>query len=350
MKRSILQTTLASASLVALLGLATPSLGGSCGAYSASQPVAKAKSDCAPCDTMTVSAPANDIVAVAQGAGSFKTLLAAAEAAGLVDALRGDGPLTVFAPTDEAFAKLPEGTVQNLLRPENRDKLRAILLYHVVPGNVKAADVVKLNEAPTVLGQKAAIKVRDGQVMVDHARVVNTDIAASNGTIHVIDSVIMPRTTVELAEAAGSFKTLLAAAEAAGLVELLNSGTFTILAPSDDAFAKLPSGAVEALLKPENRGLLINVLSYHLVPGNVDSEQVVGSERIMTAAGQALTVRTEGSGDNARVHIGNARVVATDLRALNGTIHVLDGVLLPSNVTAALARAASEAEHLSAAQ
>ena len=133
-----------------------------------------------------------DIVDIAVGAGQFNTLAAALDAAGLVDTLKSDGPFTVFAPTDAAFAKLPEGTVQSLLLPENKDKLIAILTYHVVPGNVMASDVVNLNAATTVNGGDVAIEVVDGNVMVDNATVVKTDIKASNGVIHVIDSVILP--------------------------------------------------------------------------------------------------------------------------------------------------------------
>ena len=115
------------------------------------------------------------------------------KAAGLVDTLKGEGPFTVFAPTNEAFGKLPEGTVESLLKPENKDKLVAILTYHVVAGKVTAADVVKLSEAKTVQGSSAAIKVGDGGVMIDGAKVVKTDIECANGVIHVIDTVIMPK-------------------------------------------------------------------------------------------------------------------------------------------------------------
>jgi len=145
---------------------------------------------------LTVSAedaPKKDIVDTAVAAGKFKTLAAALKAAGLVDTLKGDGPFTVFAPTDEAFAKLPEGTVESLLKPENKGKLVAILTYHVVPGKVTAADVVKLTEAKTVQGGMVKIEVKDGKVKVDGANVVKTDIAASNGVIHVIDAVILPK-------------------------------------------------------------------------------------------------------------------------------------------------------------
>jgi transforming growth factor-beta-induced protein len=134
-----------------------------------------------------------DIVDTAVAAGSFKTLVAAVKAAGLVETLKGEGPFTVFAPTDEAFAKLPKGTVEDLLKPENKAKLAAILTYHVVAGKVMAADVVKLTGAKTVQGQSVKIAVADGKVKVDGANVVKTDIVTSNGVIHVIDSVILPK-------------------------------------------------------------------------------------------------------------------------------------------------------------
>lgn len=133
-----------------------------------------------------------DIVDTAVAAGSFKTLVAAVQAAGLVETLKGKGPFTVFAPTDEAFAKLPAGTVESLLKPENRETLIAILTYHVVAGKVMAADVVKLTEAKTVQGNSVKIAVKDGKVAVDKANVIKTDIVTSNGVIHVIDAVILP--------------------------------------------------------------------------------------------------------------------------------------------------------------
>lgn len=133
-----------------------------------------------------------DIVETAIAADDFNTLVAAVKAADLVETLQSDGPFTVFAPTDQAFAKLPHGTLDSLLEPGNRDKLRAILTYHVVGGKVMAEDVVKLHSAKTVQGQSVDIRVSHGQVMVDEARVIKTDILCSNGVIHVIDSVITP--------------------------------------------------------------------------------------------------------------------------------------------------------------
>ena len=138
-------------------------------------------------------AQTRDIVDTAVAAGQFKTLAAALKAAGLVETLKGAGPFTVFAPTDEAFAKLPKGTVEDLLKPENKAKLVAILSYHVVPGKVMAADVMKVRAAKTVQGGSLTVNGAGGKVMIDNATVVKTDIAASNGVIHVIDSVVMPK-------------------------------------------------------------------------------------------------------------------------------------------------------------
>ena len=137
-------------------------------------------------------AQAKDIVDTAIAAGDFKTLIAAVQAAGLVDTLKGKGPFTVFAPTDAAFAKLPAGTLDDLLKPENKDKLVAILTYHVVPGKVMAADVVELTEAETVNGAMVAVKVDGDNVMINNAEVTAVDIEASNGVIHVIDTVLLP--------------------------------------------------------------------------------------------------------------------------------------------------------------
>src|SRR5689334_6892915 len=134
-----------------------------------------------------------DIVDTAVAAGSFKTLAAALQAAGLVGTLKGKGPFTVFAPTDEAFSKLPAGTVESLLKPENKEKLKAILLYHVVSGDVTAAQVVKLSSATTVNGQDLKLTVNGGTVMVNDAKVLKADVPASNGVIHVIDTVLLPK-------------------------------------------------------------------------------------------------------------------------------------------------------------
>jgi transforming growth factor-beta-induced protein len=218
----------------------------------------------------------SDIVDTAVSAGNFKTLAAALKAADLVETLKGKGPFTVFAPTDEAFGKLPKGTVEDLLKPENKNKLTAVLTYHVVPGRVLAADVVKLSKAKTVQGSEVKITVEDGKVRVDDANVVKTDIKCRNGVIHVIDAVILPKDIVDTAVAAGSFKTLAAALKAADLIETLKgNGPFTVFAPTDEAFEKLPKGTVDDLLKPENKEKLKAILTYHVVAGKVMAAEVV---------------------------------------------------------------------------
>ncbi|MAR11539.1 MAG: beta-Ig-H3/fasciclin [Blastopirellula sp.] len=269
-----------------------------------------------------------DIVDTAVGAGNFKTLAAALGAADLVGALKGKGPFTVFAPTDEAFAKLPAETVASLLKPENRDQLIGILTYHVVPGKVTAKQVVGLKGAKTLNGQRADIAVKDGKVQVDNATVVATDILCSNGVIHVIDSVILPASDDIAATAtkAGSFGTLLAAAKAAGLVDALTgTGPLTVFAPTDEAFAKLPKGTVASLLKPENKNQLAAILKYHVVPGRVFSEDALAAKQAKTLQGGKVQISVSGG----KAKVQNANLVATDIDAANGVIHVIDAVMLP---------------------
>jgi transforming growth factor-beta-induced protein len=276
-----------------------------------------------------------DIVDTAVADGRFTTLVAAVEAAGLVETLKGEGPFTVFAPTDDAFAALPEGTVESLLLPENKQALTDILLYHVVAGKVMAADVTGLESATTVLGKDIAIKVDMGNVYINDAQVIITDIETSNGVIHVIDAVILPpsdeaaesNTIVDIAVADGRFTTLVAALQAAELVETLSGeGPFTVFAPTDDAFAALPAGTVEDLLKPENKQALTDILLYHVVSGKVMAADVVGLTSATTVLGKDLTITvTDG-----KVFLNDTvEVIITDIEASNGVIHVIDAVLLP---------------------
>jgi transforming growth factor-beta-induced protein len=269
-----------------------------------------------------------DIVTTAVEAGSFQTLAAALKAAGLVETLKGKGPFTVFAPTDEAFAKLPEGTVESLLKPENKKQLVSVLTYHVVSGKVPASQVVKLKAAVTVNGQRVDIKTTDGHVQVDQANVVKTDIHCSNGIIHVIDAVILPSqdNIPATAAKAETFQTLLAAAKAAGLVEVLSGDKpLTVFAPTDEAFAKLPAGTVESLLKPENKEKLAGILKFHVVPGRVFSPDVLSKKELKTVQGGMLSAAMQ----DGKASINGAQLLATDLDASNGVIHVIDSVLLP---------------------
>jgi uncharacterized surface protein with fasciclin (FAS1) repeats len=255
----------------------------------------------------------------------------------LVDTLKGEGPFTVFAPTDDAFAALPAGTVDELLKPENKQKLTDILLYHVISGSVMAANVTALTSAATVLGKDVAVKVDMGNVYINEAKVIITDIATSNGVIHVIDAVLLPpsddammeekNTIVDIAVADGRFTTLVAAVTAADLVETLSGeGPFTVFAPTDDAFAALPAGTVDSLLLPENKQQLTDILLYHVVSGKVMAADVVTLTSAPTVLGKDVTITVK----DGKVFLNDTvQVIITDVEASNGVIHVIDAVLLP---------------------
>ncbi|BAN04344.1 hypothetical protein YM304_40300 [Ilumatobacter coccineus YM16-304] len=294
------------------------------------------------------------IVDVAVEAGSFTTLVAAVQAAGLVETLSSEGPFTVFAPTDDAFAALLSDlglTAQELLA--DTELLTSVLTYHVVPGEVLAETVVTLDgeSVETVNGASVEISVDGDVVMVNDATVTAVDVDASNGVIHVIDSVLLPPaddameedameedamadepgTIVDVAVEAGSFTTLVAAVQAAGLVETLSSeGPFTVFAPTDDAFAALLSDlgltAEELLADTE---LLTSVLTYHVVPGEVLAETVVtlDGESVETVNGASVEISVDGD----VVMVNDATVTAVDVDASNGVIHVIDTVLIPSS-------------------
>ena len=273
---------------------------------------------------------AKTIVDTAAAAGDFGTLVAAVKAAGLAETLSGEGPFTVFAPTDAAFAKLPAGTVEGLL--ENPEKLRSILLFHVVSGSVMAKDVAGLKSAPSLFGQDLAVDASDG-VKINGATVTAADIKCSNGVIHVIDTVLLPKSIVEIAAGNENFSTLVAAVTAAGLVDTLSGdGPFTVFAPTNDAFAKLPAGTLEDLLKPENKAKLQAILTYHVVPGNVMAADVAGVKKATSVEGSDIAVEVTLNKDKTvqGVKVDGANVVTTDIVGSNGVIHVIDSVILPS--------------------
>lgn len=271
-----------------------------------------------------------DIVETAAQAGQFKTLLTAARAAGLVDTLKSPGPLTVFAPTDEAFAALPDGALDELLA--DKAALADVLKYHVVPGKVMAADLKGKPWATTAQGQALRVSVTGASVTIDDASVVKADIAAKNGVIHVIDRVMMPRQDiVATAIGAGQFKTLVTAVQAAKLVETLQGkGPFTVFAPTDSAFAKLPEGTIAALLKDEAK--LGSILKFHVVSGRVLAEDLQvakdgkPSAEPQTVQGQKLTITRSADGS---VTVNGAKVVKANVLAGNGVIHVIDTVVMP---------------------
>ena len=283
-------------------------------------------------------APAMDIVDTAVAAGSFNTLVAAVQAAGLEEALRGDGPFTVFAPTDDAFAAIPADMLSALLA--DPEALSQILLYHVLPGKVMAESVADGLSVDTLQGAPVAFSVMDGTAKINEATIVTTDIETSNGVIHVIDAVILPPAEatseapamdiVDTALAAGSFNTLVAAVQAAGLEEALRGeGPFTVFAPTDDAFAAIPAETLEALLAdPE---ALSQILLYHVLSGEVMAESVADGLSVDTLQGAPVTFSVM----DGVAKINDATIVATDIKTANGVIHVIDAVILPPAEAAA---------------
>ncbi len=267
------------------------------------------------------------LVDVARRDGSFKTLLAAVEAAGLAGALGGEGPLTLFAPTDEAFRALPAGALDALLREPAA--LRRVLEGHLGRGARRAAEVVEYEAVTTLAGTRLAISTAGGEVRIGGARVVRADLLARNGVIHAIDRVLLPEaprapTLLGLASGVEELSTLVAAARAAGLEgALAGAGPLTVLAPSNAAFAALPPGALEALLRDPDR--LRRILLHHVVEGEVRSDALAGRRTVTTLAGTTLDVDARGPG----LVVGGARVVAADLGASNGVAHRIDRLLLP---------------------
>jgi len=288
--------------------------------------------------TPTDAMATKDIVDTAVGAGSFDTLVAAVKAAGLESTLRGSGPFTVFAPTDAAFGKLDSALVQKLTSPAYKTVLTNILKHHVLGSAVKASAVLgKVTDATSVLGSSLRIDgTRNNQVRIGGALVTQADVGAKNGVIHVLDSVLLPNiveSAVAYDDGATKFSTLVAAVGAAELATLLSGpGPFTVFAPTDEAFAKLPAGTVESLLRPENRAQLQGILKYHVVSGAVFEKDVRPGE-VSTANGAKFTVSVE---DGKPVITGGtsankANIVLTDIPNSNGVIHVIDTVIIPPN-------------------
>jgi uncharacterized surface protein with fasciclin (FAS1) repeats len=285
-----------------------------------------------------------NIMDIAAGDDRFDTLETAVKAANLADALAAPGNLTVFAPTDDAFAALPAELIDALLAdPEGA--LSQILLYHVVPGSLGSADVLATSSLETLQGNDLSVSLRDGKPYVNDSQIIITDIQAKNGIIHVIDAVLVPPvslpdtateemaddksslpTIAEIAIADGRFDTLVAALSAAGLAEtFLQPGDYTVFAPTDDAFAALPAGTVEALLA-DPEGMLTTILLYHVVGDELSQNQLATDNYVPTLEGRALTVNRDGNNIS---DISGAKLLITDIQASNGTIHVIDSVLIP---------------------
>ena len=286
-----------------------------------------------------------DIVDNAVLASNVTTVVAAVKAAGLVDTLKSAGPFTVFAPTNDAFAKLPAGTVETLVKPENKATLTDILTYHVVSGRYTTAQLKSGMTLTTVQGKKLVFGEKNGRLTINGSAMIETpNVISSNGVTHVIDAVLMSpmeeegvmvggammiksRDIVDNAVLASNVTTVVAAVKAAGLVDTLKSaGPFTVFAPTNDAFAKLPAGTVETLVKPENKATLTDILTYHVVSGRYKSSDLTDGLVLTTVGGKTLAFTRV----NGKLMInGSVMVETADVISSNGVTHVIDAVLMP---------------------
>lgn len=281
----------------------------------------------------------------------LSTLVTAVTQAGLVDTLNGPGPFTIFAPTNDAFAKIPEADLTAVLA--DKEKLTSILTYHVVPGRMSSADLVKAGTAVTVNGAELQFsKGADGQLFVNGSPSVCMDVPTANATVHIVDTVLMPGVLATSgpacasipADGAGSLggmaqdpagtaasnnpllSTVVSAVQAAGLVDTLNGpGPFTIFAPVNDAFAKIPAADLQAVLA--NKDQLTSILTYHVVPGKMSSADLIKAGKATTVNGADLTFTRGANGE--LVVNGTATAGCMDVVTANATVHIIDTVLMP---------------------
>jgi len=240
----------------------------------------------------------------------------------LDDDLAGEGPFTVFAPTDDAFKALPPGTIEALL-----PQLESILLYHVAAGKVMSEDLSDGQEIVTLLDRKVNVTINEDGIFINNAKVIIADLVANNGVVHVLDAVLIPQaeTVVDIIVGSAAHDTLEAAVIAAELDDdLAGEGPFTVFAPTDDAFKALPAGTLEALLE-DPTGDLADILLYHVASGKVLSNDLSDGQEITTLLGKDITVTISNDG----VFINDAKVILADLLADNGVVHVIDAVLIP---------------------
>lgn len=319
--------------LVSIVALGTMAVAAGC----SDDPVATPTSDAgtvtpdAAVDAVTL----KDIVDTAVGAGGFTTLVSAVQGAGLEATLRGPGPFTVFAPNDAAFAKVPSFLLSKLVTAPYKGELGLILKYHVLSGSVKAADVLGKTSSPdTVLGAKLSVNGADNKVVINGStNVIAADVLASNGVIHAIDSVLLPTiadTAIGYDDGTTTFKTLVAALTAGELAATLGGpGPFTVFAPTDAAFAKIPKATLDNLLLPANKAQLQAVLKYHVISGAPVYAKDVMAGSVTTLSGP-VNVTVTGADVEIAVGAGaKSKVILTDLPASNGVVHVIDTVILP---------------------
>jgi uncharacterized surface protein with fasciclin (FAS1) repeats len=282
------------------------------------------------------------LVQLAASVPSLSTLVTAIKAADLVQTLSGPGPFTVFAPNNGAFAALPSGVLDHLLKPENKKELVEVLTYHVAAGQVLSKDLKDHERIKTVQGADVTAFLAHGKVYINNAEVIAADNLATNGVAHIIEKVLLPPhleqqyadNIVQLALATPDLSTLVTALKAGDLVSALEGpGPFTVFAPTNEAFAALPPGVLEKLLKPENKKELVEVLTYHVASGNVQSKDLKNHEQIKTLEGADVQIFINHQG----VFVNYAQVIKADIEASNGVVHLINKVLLPPHLLAEMA-------------
>jgi uncharacterized surface protein with fasciclin (FAS1) repeats len=274
----------------------------------------------------------SNIVDLALATPDLSTLVTALKAGDLVTSLSGPGPFTVFAPTNEAFGKLPTSTLTHLLDPRNKQELVDILTYHVASGKVLSTDLRNGERIKTLEGGEVEVHLSlCKKVYINNARVETANVNASNGVIHIIDNVLLPphlensKTIVDLAVGTPDLSTLVTALKAGDLVKTLSGpGPFTVFAPTNEAFAKLPQATLKHLLEAKNKQELVDILTYHVVSGRVLSTDLRNDEDIKTLEGASVKVHLKDSG----VYINDAQVTTANVVASNGVVHIIDSVLL----------------------
>jgi len=296
--------------------------------------------------------PTVNIVELAESVPTLSTLVAAVVAGDLAETLSSPGPFTVFAPTNDAFGKLPAGTLDDLMKPENKGQLVDILTYHVLPEQVLSSQLSRSQKVQTVEGKTLHI-YKDSRLGVqlcdtcdgkNFKRVTAADNLATNGVAHIIDGVLLPPASptttaapklpniVELAESVKDLSTLVSAVVAGDLVDTLSSGTFTVFAPTNDAFAALPAGTLDSLMKPENKKELVDILTYHVLPKKALVDDLDLFQAETTVEGKLLHVQKWGGVMKVGPSLSSAdlkTVITADQLASNGVAHIVDGVLLP---------------------
>ncbi len=279
-----------------------------------------------------------DLFDTVKSTSGHELFVKAVETSGLESQLRSQGPYTLFVPTDEALSRYAQDKGINLNHPQNQQQLADILRYHIVPGYLAGTDLYVVPAATTLQGDPVSLSVKDGHAYANGARVIGENLSASNGYIHVIDGVLSPgdgsyaekaprpapQTLLETASNEGSYNTFVKAVKAAGFQDKLQSGQYTVFAPTDQAFAKLPKGTVESLLKPENRHQLQHLVNSHIVPGRVVQEDLAIEGKARAASGETLHVTEYGR----TFKVEQAKVVQANTAPVNGVLYGVDSVVL----------------------